>query len=631
MINRACDWNFSPLKILLVEDDEIDHIAFTRMVGQMTLPYDYMVAASLAEAVEILSNETFDIAILDYNLGDGSSLELFSVLKAKHCPFIISTGSGNEETAAELMKQGAYDYLIKDPDRNYLKILPSVIDKVIARKKAEEQLKLLTKAMENVEDGIYITDLNGTLLFINYSLRKMCGMPDEENLIGQSIHVLAVPALSEQIKTVPHEGKIPAMALNVIFSIPGRETCYGLLSESLMYNHQGQVRVGVISDVTSLKRLELELRQAKEHLEQQVQERTAELQISNERLQQENLERLQAQQELSQLNQTLEMRVKDRTFELQTSEQRYRSVIESLTVGVIVHQADDKIIACNRSAERILGLTTEQLMGLTSVDFEQQTIHEDGSPFPVEEYPATVTLRTGQPQSDVSMGISSGDGKITWLSINSCPLYHPAKTQPYAVVVSFADVTEQRQARKVLQWKAEQGIMMAMTDGLTEVPNRRYFDKQLQVEWKRAIRSQEYLSLIMLDIDYFKKYNDQYGHPVGDICLIQVAKAAQKQMKRPGDILARYGGEEFAVILPDTDITGAIAIAKSIQRAVQELNIPHQKAKNKKIVTVSMGVASLIPKASLSPSQLITIADEALYRAKEQGRDQFVLGNSSNF
>ena len=309
--------------------------------------------------------------------------------------------------------------------------------------------------------------------------------------------------------------------------------------------------------------------------------------------------------------------------ELQESESRYRSVIATMPEGIVLQQADGNIIACNQSAEEILGLSIDQMRGLKSVDFERSTIQEDGSVFLGEEHPAMITLKTGIPQTNVIMGICQEDRPTKWISINSQPLFHPEQTTPYAVVASFADITQQRLALEMLKHQAEQEHLMAITDGLTQVSNRRCFDERLQVEWQRLLRENQSLSLILLDIDYFKLYNDHYGHQAGDTCLIQVAQTAASQLKRPADLFARYGGEEFTVILPNTDMTGAIAVAELIQQSIHDLKIPHITSKVSPNVTISLGIASIIPRQDIPPEALIAIADENLYQAKQQGRDRF--------
>ncbi|MEG4109053.1 diguanylate cyclase domain-containing protein [Microcoleus sp. S13_C5] len=313
--------------------------------------------------------------------------------------------------------------------------------------------------------------------------------------------------------------------------------------------------------------------------------------------------------------------------QLQESEERYRSVIASMTEGVVLQLADGQITTCNASAERILGLTPEQMMGGTSIDLDWRTVREDGCPFPSEQHPAMITLMTGQPLSNVVMGIHKSDQTLTWISINSQPLFHLNQSQPYAVVTTFADITERKQAEEMLRHRAEQERLFATTDGLTQVANRRFFDERLQSEWHRLMQRKQQLSLIMLDVDYFKRYNDCYGHQAGDTCLVKVASSAAQAVKCSSDLFARYGGEEFAAILPNTDAAGAIAVAESMRQAIRNLAIPHEQSNVSSIVTVSMGIATVIPCLGTSPDELVAVADRALYDAKRQGRDRYRSAN----
>jgi two-component system chemotaxis family response regulator WspR len=167
---------------------------------------------------------------------------------------------------------------------------------------------------------------------------------------------------------------------------------------------------------------------------------------------------------------------------------------------------------------------------------------------------------------------------------------------------------------------------LSSLDGLTGVPNRRRFDEVLKQEWQRAVRHSTSLSLIMLDIDFFKLYNDTYGHQGGDECLKQVARALEGAARRETDLVARYGGEEFAVVLPETGSTGAFDVAESLRAAVEKENIPHESSKVSDHVTISVGVATWIPEKGSSPEQLLAAADQALYKSKENGRNRVTSG-----
>ncbi len=171
-----------------------------------------------------------------------------------------------------------------------------------------------------------------------------------------------------------------------------------------------------------------------------------------------------------------------------------------------------------------------------------------------------------------------------------------------------------------LKFQSDTLRSMAFMDGLTGVYNRRYFDLQLEKEIARASRSGVGLSLIMMDIDFFKKYNDHYGHQGGDDCLREVSKVLRDTLRRPSDLVARYGGEEFVVILPDTPLANALEVAQKLERAVRERALAHAKSDVAPVVTLSLGVASRVGKTGPDAKGLISAADAQLYRAKASGR-----------
>ncbi len=170
---------------------------------------------------------------------------------------------------------------------------------------------------------------------------------------------------------------------------------------------------------------------------------------------------------------------------------------------------------------------------------------------------------------------------------------------------------------------------LASVDGLTQIANRRCFDKTLQSEWLRMAKNKEPISLILLDLDFFKLYNDYYGHQGGDECLKKVAEILDQNAQREGDLSARYGGEEFAVILSQTDAKGAMRVAESIRSDLKAQVIPHELSKLNKFVTASMGIATTVPTAELSIDWLIGEADRSLYQAKLEGRDRIIYLNNS--
>jgi len=180
---------------------------------------------------------------------------------------------------------------------------------------------------------------------------------------------------------------------------------------------------------------------------------------------------------------------------------------------------------------------------------------------------------------------------------------------------------EYRTIAEKLKIANQQLQRLANSDGLTGLANRRYLDDYLQQEWKRLSREQASVSLIMCDVDYFKNYNDNFGHLLGDECLRQIATVLKKSIKRPADLVARYGGEEFIILLPNTDLEGAIHLAEKIRLKIKSINIPHTNSDISDCITVSLGVASTVPQLNISPQTLIAAADKMLYEAKSAGRN----------
>ncbi len=201
-----------------------------------------------------------------------------------------------------------------------------------------------------------------------------------------------------------------------------------------------------------------------------------------------------------------------------------------------------------------------------------------------------------------------------WYSVKAIP-------HGQGILIIVRDITDRKQCELILHQTNDFLYQQATTDNLTQISNRRAFDVYLKQEWKRAKREELSIALIMIDIDYFKLYNDHYGHEAGDRCLYTVAQTIRQAVKRPSDFVARYGGEEFAVILPNTERIGAETVANSIQKAIHDLQLPHAQSPISSYITLSIGISIQIP-TSEDFIILIQTADHALYKAKHQGRNR---------
>jgi len=202
------------IRILLVEDDKVDQMAFKRLVKDENLPYCYTTTESVSEVKKILdSNKRFDIVIVDYSLGDGTAFDIFDLVK--DTPVIVTTGSGNEKVAVKAMKAGAYDYLIKDPERNYLKVLPITVESAIKRRESEEQFRMLSHAIMSINDSVYIADMNDRIIFVNKAFCKTYGY-EEGDIVGRDINVLGEFGLKDEIYHKRRDGS------EFPISLPGR-------------------------------------------------------------------------------------------------------------------------------------------------------------------------------------------------------------------------------------------------------------------------------------------------------------------------------------------------------------------------------------------------------------------------
>jgi len=176
-------------KILLIEDNELDQMAFKRFVDDNAIPYDCAIAGSVSEARDALNRDRFDIIIADHSLGDGTAFDILVLASAKDTPIIVVTGAGDEETAVKVWKAGAYDYLIKDLDQNYLKAIPITVENAVNHKMVEKKLQLLSGAVMSTDDSVYITDMQGSIIFVNKALCNTYGY-EEQEVIGKNSAVL---------------------------------------------------------------------------------------------------------------------------------------------------------------------------------------------------------------------------------------------------------------------------------------------------------------------------------------------------------------------------------------------------------------------------------------------------------
>ncbi len=230
-------------------------------------------------------------------------------------------------------------------------------------------------------------------------------------------------------------------------------------------------------------------------------------------------------------------------------------------------------------------------------------------------------LRMGGEGGLLECRVRNKNGEFVWVEANLRPVRDTSTHAPIGILNMVRDISARKRAEIELKKAYEALEALAVTDPLTRLANRRRFDQTLAEEWRRGLRDHAPLSLLLLDADWFKSYNDTYGHPSGDICLKQIAEAALNVVTRHGDLVARIGGEEFAVILPNTPAIGAAEVAEHICAAIRGRRLKHN-TNPLGIVTISAGCATIVPAFGQNASVLMQRADEALYAAKHAGRNQ---------
>jgi diguanylate cyclase (GGDEF)-like protein/PAS domain S-box-containing protein len=260
------------------------------------------------------------------------------------------------------------------------------------------------------------------------------------------------------------------------------------------------------------------------------------------------------------------------------------------------------------------GWSQEELRQRKSLDM----VHPDDRP----QLMATLgELRAGRDDALVECRVITSNGNYVWVEASLRTIRDPRTGVPTGILNNVREITQRKIAEQQLAEAYHAVEELAITDALTGLANRRHFDQYLTTEWRRGMRERSPLSLVLIDADLFKSYNDTYGHLRGDNCLKQIAEAIQDVVSRPGDLVARFGGEEFAVILPNTPADGGFQVAQEICAAMCSRQLPHS-GNPVGVVTISAGCATLVPQLGQHSPSLIDCADQALYQAKGSGRNR---------
>lgn len=282
-----------------------------------------------------------------------------------------------------------------------------------------------------------------------------------------------------------------------------------------------------------------------------------------------------------------------------------RMIVNSMDQGLLIVEASGRIQYANPACDRYLGCKPEDLVGRRLADLlEQANVQAD----------TMAGDAIGQGTHEVK--IRHHDGSLRAMDLTLTPLTQPPMHADDGLFVALLhDISHHKQSEDALQ-------RAAMLDPLTKIANRRHFDAFLEKEWQRAIRNAQPLSLVVLDVDHFKLYNDTLGHAAGDACLQKVAQALQDHAARPTDLAARYGGEEFVLLFGETPLDAATRLAEMIRTAVEALQMTHPRSPSSPWLTVSVGVATIVPTQLDEIENLFVCADRAMYAAKAGGRNR---------
>lgn len=302
----------------------------------------------------------------------------------------------------------------------------------------------------------------------------------------------------------------------------------------------------------------------------------------------------------------LQIRSNSETQEEQA--ERLRTIVNNMAEGLLIIEADGRIQFTNPACDKYLGYQENELAG--------RAISELLNPLVAQEYLEYFARYAASPEMAHSHGtreviIRHRNGSSVCMDLTLTPMY---LRQPLFIGL-LHDITHHKQSEDALQ-------RAAMVDPLTQIANRRHFDTFLEKEWQRSMRSGQPLSLVVLDVDHFKLYNDTLGHPAGDACLQRVAAAIASHALRPTDLAARYGGEEFVLLFAETGAETATMMAEAIRAHIESLRIPHPRSTTSDWLTVSIGVATIHPHQLDNTESLFVAADRAMYVAKEGGRNQ---------
>jgi diguanylate cyclase (GGDEF)-like protein/PAS domain S-box-containing protein len=589
------------LNLLLITKIEDNYHQIKHLLEQgFSSPFHLEWVSNLIEAFRAKKHQKYDAYLLN---SQGENFRYWCV-KVNPTPVILITKE--TEIGIKALSEGISDYLLEE-QLNPILLEHSLrlsiahsqtkiqLQEVQKPNHQSEQLKnfyqnlqevrnLYTTLAESVPVGIYQNDAQGSCIYINQKTSEIIDISFEECLGHGWVNRLHPDDAERILQSWTQAFNTKTFWQEEYRFLHRDGTIVWVMAQCIFtFNEQGESTgsIGALTDINERKQLEQNL---KEYIKAQ--------------------------------------KIAEET--LRISEMRYRTLVETLP-GIIYCWSSQK-------GEFYVSQQVETILGYTAIQFQKHPclwnhyIHSDDR----ERFSRAIQDCIQGKKFAIEYRIQDKQGKWHWFY--DCCISSRRETEEIIIEGLAIDLTERKKAEILLEEtkdkleKVNQKLeKLVMLDGLTGIPNRRYFDEILLKEWRRLRREEKPLSLMMIDIDYFKNYNDTYGHLLGDKTLILVAQTLANLIQRSADLVARYGGEEFAVILPNTDTKGTQQIAEQITDEIRQLEILHESSQVSKYITLSIGISTMIPHQDQSPKRLINQADNALYCAKSKGRNRIII------
>ncbi|RQH19778.1 diguanylate cyclase domain-containing protein [Okeania hirsuta] len=617
------------IKVLLIENNTDDFILIYDLLSKVESPKILLDWENTYETgLTVMKKNQHDICLLDYNFGETKGLEILQTAINLGCqtPIVLLTDTENQELEMDLMNKRVADYLNKSEINEYTlnRIIRYTHEKNQSLNALKESKAKLQEAQKIAHLGNWEYDLKTQKITWSDEVFRIFGLNPSR----------AEPNYPEWLEMFTPESQ-KLWNKNVILILEKVESCeceYQIIRPdgTLKYIYTQATLIvdsnsepigifGTVLDITERKKAELAVEELRE----------------KERLLGLTLDRIHRSLNLDEILETTVESVRfflecDRVLIYRFLEDG-KGIVEKESVAAGSNPILGKIIddPCFPNTD-IIERYKEGYISIIE-DVENPDINKCHVDL-LKQFQVKASMVL--PILINQEGEKQGSETTAWGLIVAHQCTHKRQWRISdtdllrRLATQIAIAIQQAQLYHRLEKLNQELKEIAYVDGLTGICNRRHFEEKLDQEWKRLTRDHASMSIIMVDIDYFKPYNDTYGHQQGDKCLQQVAQTISAAVKRPGDFVARYGGEEFVVVLPNTPIEGALKVAEKIITQIEALKIPHTASTVSKWVTSSLGVANSHCSTDSNPQILLEAADMALYNAKNTGRNQVYIDDS---